>query len=44
MFRTKPELQISGIPTMGLFDGKKVVRKLEGMEIAEKAQRALLFE
>lgn len=43
-FRKMPEIAISGIPTMGLFDGKKVTRKLEGQEIAKKANRDMLFE
>lgn len=43
-FRVNKLLGLKGIPTMGLFDGKRLTRHLVEGELLEKEQRALLFE
>lgn len=42
-FRVNKLLGLKGIPTMGVFDGKKLTRKLVEGELLQKEQRDLLY-
>lgn len=43
-FRKNKLTLLTSVPTLGLFDGKKVVRKLVEAEILTQAQRAMVYE
>lgn len=43
-FRKNKHVLISSVPTLGLFDGGKVIRKLVEGEIKDAKQRALIYE
>ena len=42
--RKHPAIQAKSVPTLGLFDGKKLVRRLVEGEIMDSQQRALIYE
>ena len=42
--RKHKALLIKSVPTLGLFDGKKIVKRLVENEILDHEQRALLYE
>lgn len=42
--RKHKALLIKSVPTLGLFDGKKLVRRLVENEILDNNQRALIYE
>ena len=42
-FRKHKLIQLKSVPTLGLFDGKKVVNKLVEAEILDNTQRAIIY-
>jgi hypothetical protein len=43
-FRKDKSLQIKSVPTLGYFDGKQLLNKLDGDEMLEKSNRDLVYE
>jgi thiol-disulfide isomerase/thioredoxin len=43
-FRRNKLVQLTSVPTLGLFDGKKVTRKLMEGDLLSQAQRSMVYE